>query len=91
MLLVLVSTYCGALGAAALTPGASGTSGIGAATAGPVTVARLSTADETRIVTLARTVVMAGKASHSGAAKPGSAEIGSDLPDTQRDTGVIAA
>ncbi|GAA1675077.1 hypothetical protein GCM10009745_17670 [Kribbella yunnanensis] len=41
--------------------------------------------DETRIVTLVRTVVMAGKASHSRAAKPGSGEIARDLPGTQGD------
>jgi hypothetical protein len=81
---VRASTCCGRLGAAGA---AAGPSGIGAATAGPVMVARLSTADETRIVTLARTVVMAGKASHSRGATPGSAEIGSDLPDTQRESG----
>src|SRR3954452_12678650 len=75
---------CGTLGTtgAGAVPGSTGT---GAATAGPVRVARPSTADEARIVTLARTVVMAGKANHSGAAKPGSTRIGSDLPDTQRE------
>ncbi|GAA3131782.1 hypothetical protein GCM10010530_60640 [Kribbella aluminosa] len=87
MLLVRASTCCGTLGAAGA--GVPGPSGSGAAIAGPVRVVRLSTADETRIVTLARTVLMAGKASHSGAATPGSDGIGSDLPDTQRENGLV--
>jgi hypothetical protein len=79
----------GALGGVAGTEPAPGSSGIGAATAGPVTVARLSTVDEARIVTLARTVVMARKASHSRAAAPGSAEIGKHFPATQRNEALI--
>jgi hypothetical protein len=62
--------------------GAPGSSGIRTAAAVPVTVTRLSAVDETRMVTLARTVVTAGKASHSGALKPGSDDFGKHFPAT---------
>src|SRR5689334_14348564 len=62
----------------------SGPSGIGAAAAEPMAAPKQSAVDETRIVILVRTVVMAGKASHSRAAKPGSGEIARELTDTHR-------
>jgi hypothetical protein len=55
----------------------------------PVAAARQNAVDEARMITLAGTVVMAGKASHSRAAKPGSAEIGKHFPATQRNETLI--
>jgi hypothetical protein len=63
-------------------PGPSGTR---TAVAVPVTDPKQSTVDETRRVTLARTVVMTGKASQRRAAKPGSGNIPRQFSGTQRD------
>jgi hypothetical protein len=91
VLLVVWSTYGGAAGVAAGAEPADalGSSGNRAAAAVPVTVPRLSTVDETRIVTLARTVVMAGKASHSKGLKPDTDDNGRHFPGTERNGGLV--